>query len=224
MRVTALVAALVLAVGFAACGQSTPTATPEPANTPDTPASMETELPEVATPTPMGMAQPEPTGTPVATTVAEEAPAAEAPEPTPTQPAGPPPTATPVPPPTSTPTPAPTPTMTPTPTRVASTDPGALPPFPNTYKGQVFVGGSPAPYGILVFARILGYQTPSFTVDDSRYVLVIGPPSVSYFGQLITFHANIDGVEVQASEIAVYDEANLTTQENLLTTLHLHFP
>ena len=88
----------------------------------------------------------------------------------------------------------------------------------------MFVGGDTAPEGIPVFARIGTYQTPSDIVSDGRYLVVVGPPSVSFFGGLITFHAVINGVEVQAPETAIYEEANLVTQENLLNTRDLHFP
>ena len=125
---------------------------------------------------------------------------------------------------TPTATPTPPPTITPTPTRGGATDPSAFPPFPNTYKGKVFVGGDPAPGGIRVFARIGAYQSPSAVVSSGGYLVVVGPPSDSFLGGLITFHAVINDVEVQALETAIYEEVNLATQEHLLNTRDLHFP
>ena len=54
--------------------------------------------------------------------------------------------------------------------------------------------------------------------------MVVGPSSASLLGGLITFHAVIDDVEVQALETAIYEEVNLATQEHLLNTRDLHFP
>lgn len=123
-----------------------------------------------------------------------------------------------------TPTPTITPTVTPTPTRVASLDPTALPPFPNIYRGNVFVGGTAAPDGTLVFARIDVYSTPSVAVKDGRYRnLTLGPPGAKYYGRGIAFYAIIDGVERLAEENSVFQMANLATRLHLFNTLDLHF-
>ena len=132
--------------------------------------------------------------------------------------------------PTATPTvtavlaPTATPTITPTPTRVAAKDPSSFPPFPNTYKGDALIGGSPVPDGTPIFARIDEYQTPSSTVTGGRYKnLVLGPPSAAYYGREVVFYATIGGLEVRAQETAIFRQANLITREFLLNTLDLHF-
>ena len=127
------------------------------------------------------------------------------------------------------PTPLATPTATATPTSVSI--PGFDVPFPNIYGGMIFVGGQPAPDGLEVFARIEDYQTPIdpevTVVENGRYrLLIIGPPSTSFFDKQITFHAILNGQEVQAQETATFQKVDLSTQpaKHLQNTLDLHFP
>ena len=45
------------------------------------------------------------------------------------------------------------------------------------------------------------YETPHVHVSGGRYAdLVLGPPSINYYGLEITFHIVINGVESQAEE------------------------
>ena len=171
--------------------------------------------PVIAANAPKPTATPAPTAKPTATPAPTAKPAAT---PTPTVK----PTATPTP--TAKPTATPTPTARPPRPRVAAKDPWAIPPFPNTYKGDVLINGSHAPDGTVIFAKINDYQTPDVFVTDGRYKnLVLGPPSSTYFGKEVVFYAIVGGQEVRAHDSATFQQANLNTREFLLNTLDLHF-
>lgn len=241
MKVTAILASLALMLTLVACGgdpsatatpEPTPTATspPIPTATPGpglTPASV-----PVASPTPT----PTPTHVPVPTATPQPTPTATAtPTLTPTPTRTPRPTATPTPTQTPTPTTTPTtpPTVTPTPTRITADNPDSLPPFPNIYSGRVLVGGQSARDGTSIFARIgnarIGiYQSASVTVVDGRYSqLTTGPESVFFYGLTITFHAVVNGLELQAAETAIFRAVILgrfLPPQYLFNTLDLSFP
>ena len=98
-----------------------------------------------------------------------------------------------------------------------------FPPFPALYKGDVTVGGLPAPDGITIVARIVNYRNlPTWesrpvTTSSGRYLnLAVGATDRSYLGGTITFHT--DGV--QAQQTGMFTEL-LLPQE---VTLNLTFP
>jgi len=195
----------------------TPTYTP----TPDIEATVQALLQAAL------QAQRPPAATPLSPEIVANAPKPVAtPTPTAKPVAAPTPTAKPVaaPTPTAKPTPTPTPTVRPPRPRVAAKDAGSFNPFPNTYKGNVLIDGSQAPDGTIVFARIKDYQTPDVFVTDGRYKnLILGPPSITYYGKEAVFYAIVDGQEVRADESATFQQANLMTKAFLLNTLDLHF-
>ena len=185
------------------------------------PPAATTISPEIVANAPKPVATPTPTAKPVAapTPTAKPTPTPTA-KPTPTPTAKP--TLTPTP--TAKPTPTPTPTVRPPRPRVAAKDAGSFNPFPNTYKGNVLIDGSQAPDGTIVFARIKDYQTPDVFVTDGRYKnLILGPPSITYYGKEAVFYAIVDGQEVRADESATFQQANLMTKAFLLNALDLHF-
>lgn len=206
---------------------ATPTPTtkaPEPTKAPTSPPLIETRVPNNAPPPTAATAVPptiatavpqEPAPTVTATSVPTTAPVST---PTPT------PTATPIPLPTPTPTPTAVPTLRPTPTRIASTDASNAPPFPNTFKGNVYVGGELAPDGLEIFATTAGFQTQFEAVENGKYSLTVGPPSVSFFGSVIVFEALIDGTPVPALETSLFRAASISPPTYLINPLDLHFP
>jgi hypothetical protein len=100
-----------------------------------------------------------------------------------------------------------------------------IPSLPVLYKGQVSVGGEPAPDGLLIFARILDYETAPVEVEDGQYrMLQVAPPSASYAGKEIVFYATYGFGEVQALERAIYRIPDLTVPGSLTPTKDLSFP
>ena len=148
------------------------------------------------------------------------------PQPTPT----PQPTTAPTPQPTTAPIPQPTPTPTvvptirPTPTRIRSDDASHAPPFPNTFLGNVYMGGSTAPDGLEIFATVGTFQTQFIMVENGKYKLTIGPPSVTFFGSAIHFEALVNGIPIPAVETDTFRAASINPPTYLLNQLDLHFP
>ena len=148
------------------------------------------------------------------------------PQPTPT----PQPTTAPIPQPTTAPIPQPTPTPTvvptirPTPTRIRSDDASHAPPFPNTFLGNVYMGGSTAPDGLEIFATVGTFQTQFIMVENGKYKLTIGPPSVTFFGSAIHFEALVNGIPIPAVETDTFRAASINPPTYLLNQLDLHFP
>ena len=189
----------------------------------------ETPMPAaVATAVPAATKAPAPTAVPAATapapTAVPAATAAPVPTTAPVLTPTPLPTATPIPLPTPTPTPTAVPTLRPTPTRIASTDAANAPPFPNTFKGNVYVGGELAPDGLEIFATTAGFQTQFEAVENGKYSLTVGPPSVAFFGSVIVFEALIDGTPVPALETSLFRAASINPPTYLINSLDLHFP
>ena len=92
------------------------------------------------------------------------------------------------------------------------------PPLPSIYSGTVTVAGETAPDGIIIFAMLGDYISPSVTVANGRYVgLTVGPPNVSFAGQLVTFHIET----VQADETAKFIAYSLPV---VLSGFNLSFP
>lgn len=142
------------------------------------------------------------------------------PQPTPT----PQPTTAPIPQPTPTPTPTVVPTIRPTPTRIRSDDASHAPPFPNTFLGNVYMGGSTAPDGLEIFATVGTFQTQFIMVENGKYKLTIGPPSVTFFGSAIHFEALVNGIPIPAVETDTFRAASINPPTYLLNQLDLHFP
>ncbi|MQF69757.1 hypothetical protein FIM12_05440 [SAR202 cluster bacterium AD-804-J14_MRT_500m] len=223
-----LIGGLILVILAIGCTSADPTNTPAPGKpltaepvatsnsvataTPDIEATAQARVQEILKSTRIA---PTPT---VAVSTPTPLPSPTAMEPIPTSTPNPTPTSAP----TRTPTPKPPPTITPTPTRIAATDPTGFPPFPNIYRGAITIGGQPVEDGIPVFARIGVYQTPTILTKNGRYSnLIIGPPSSSYFNRTIAFFILMNGVEIQAAEVAVYAQLGL---KELLQSLALTFP
>ena len=156
---------------------------------------------------------PQPTPTPQPTT---------APTPQPTTAPIPQPTTAPIPQPT--PTPTVVPTIRPTPTRIRSDDASHAPPFPNTFLGNVYMGGSTAPDGLEIFATVGTFQTQFIMVENGKYKLTIGPPSVTFFGSAIHFEALVNGIPIPAVETDTFRAASINPPTYLLNQLDLHFP
>ena len=92
------------------------------------------------------------------------------------------------------------------------------PPLPSIYSGTVTVAGETAPDGIIIFAMLGDYISPSVTVANGRYVgLTVGPPNVSFAGQLVTFHIET----VQADETAKFIAYSLPVR---VDNFNLSFP
>ncbi len=90
------------------------------------------------------------------------------------------------------------------------------PPLPMLYSGTVTAGGSPAPDGFEIFARVRDYQSEPVTVRNGRYTaLTVGPPDSTYAGVTITFHLD----SVQADQTDTFIAAFLPT----IRTLNLTF-
>ncbi len=75
----------------------------------------------------------------------------------------------------------------------------APPPAPIVYSGAVTVGGSPAPDGLTLVARIADHETEPVTTQGGRYefLKVTGP--ADYLFRPVTFH--LKDYDVQAAEI-----------------------
>ena len=59
------------------------------------------------------------------------------------------------------------------------------PPLPSIYFGTVTVAGETAPDGIIIFAMLGDYISPSVTVKNGRYIgLIIGPENISFLDPL----------------------------------------
>ena len=94
----------------------------------------------------------------------------------------------------------------------------AMRPLPTIYSGTVTVAGETAPDGIIIFAMLGDYISPSVTVTNGRYVgLTIGPPNVSFAGQVVTFHIET----VQADETAKFIAYSLPV---VVSSFNLSFP
>jgi len=146
------------------------------------------------------------------------------PTPQPTTAPTPQPTTAPIPQPTPTPTPTVVPTIRPTPTRIRSDDASHAPPFPNTFLGNVYMGGSTAPDGLEIFATVGTFQTQFIMVENGKYKLTIGPPSVTFFGSAIHFEALVNGIPIPAVETDTFRAASINPPTYLLNQLDLHFP
>ncbi|MFQ5873887.1 MAG: hypothetical protein ACE5JL_08805, partial [Dehalococcoidia bacterium] len=97
----------------------------------------------------------------------------------------------------------------------------AQPPFPIIYEGNATIGGSPAPDGTRITARVGRAVSNPVEVKDGRYTLLVVDPSLEYDfiedveGLVIVFLA--DGV--RAAETDVFREGTFLEFE-----LDLHFP
>ena len=180
------IAAGLMLAAMTACGGGGEEPTPEPEV--DLQATIAARLANALptdTPAPEPTDTPEPTAAPTpdlqATIAAafEQTRAAMPPTPTPVPPtATPEPTPTPPPPPTNTPEPAPVPTNTPAPTNTPSpTAPAQSSGPPCIITGKVTKGGSTAPEGTIVLARIKdsddAYSMQDQTDEDGKYILTI---------------------------------------------------
>ena len=99
---------------------------------------------------------------------------------------------------------------------------GSPPPGPVVYSGTVTVGGSAAPDGLSIVARIQSpstavvadYQSqPRVTSGGNYSLLSVGPPSVFFNNRIISFHiipventatAHLDPEGLTASEVATF--------------------
>lgn len=84
------------------------------------------------------------------------------------------------------------------------------PPFPNTFQGSVTINGEAAADGVEIYAEIIKGDlicaTPSVLTSEGGYMLLkIGPPSILFGGDTITFYAWIDGAGVPATETAMFN-------------------
>jgi hypothetical protein len=80
-----------------------------------------------------------------------------------------------------------------------------IPTLPVLYSGRVSIGGEPAPDGLLIFARILSYETAPVAVEDGYYrMLQVVPTGTGYSGKEVVFYATYGFGDVQALETSVY--------------------
>lgn len=101
---------------------------------------------------------------------------------------------------------------------------GTPPPLPVVYSGWVQVKGTLAPDGLLIFARLDGYQSDTVAVKQGQYRgLKIAPLGAGYTGKTITFYATYGVDEVQARETAVYQPADPTKPASWTPKLDLYF-
>ena len=108
---------------------------------------------------------------------------------------------------------------------VASAQGAPIPKLPVLYGGQVSVGGQPAPSGLLIFARVVDYETTPVAVKDGRYsMLQVAPPSTAYAGNEIVFYATYGFGNVQAPERAIYRIPDLSIPGSLTPTKDISFP
>ena len=102
-------------------------------------------------------------------------------------------------------------TPTPTPLPLGQ---GQLPPLFNEFAGSVTVGGSPAPNGLVIEARVNWYRSETVRTYDGRYQgLAVSPNDWALQGQTITFHIG----DKQANETAIYNGRTLAFQLLTLT-------
>lgn len=101
---------------------------------------------------------------------------------------------------------------------------GAPPPLPVIYHGWVQVGDGLAPDGLIVFARVDGYESGRVTVAGGEYKgLKIAPPGPGYTGKQLSFYATLGVDEVQAHETVVYQPASAADPESWTPKLDLYF-
>lgn len=82
------------------------------------------------------------------------------------------------------------------------------PPIPSDYSGTVTVGGTPAPNGTTVQAKIETYTSASVTVTGGKYqFLIVGPPSSTFQGKTITFLVG----GVAANETSTFEQGTSKT-------------
>ena len=98
-----------------------------------------------------------------------------------------------------------------------------LPPLPNKFSGKIFVDGQPAWDEVLVFARVVDYESKQIPVKNGQYgkgatPFLVSPPADSYFNKQITFHATLGFGDVEATETASF------LNRLVSATLDLHFP
>lgn len=104
-------------------------------------------------------------------------------------------------------------TPTPTPLPLGQ---GQLPPFFNEYAGSVTIGGSPAPNGMEIQARVRWWRSDMVRTYNGRYQgLIVSPNDWALQGQTITFHIG----DRQANETATYNGRSL-----VFDFLNLTFP
>lgn len=86
------------------------------------------------------------------------------------------------------------------------------PPFPHVLSGKVTIGGSAAPDGTNVWAKIGDYtSSPVMTSGGSYQNLTVGPPDASYVGKTIELYAGTKEPSVIAAETAVFTTATIAT-------------
>ncbi len=78
---------------------------------------------------------------------------------------------------------------------------GGPPPLPIIYQGEVFLDGEPVADGALS-GRVGSWLSDTVPVTDGTFrcadpCLLIGPPTVDYVGQEVTFH--LEGVDTPAT-------------------------
>jgi len=96
--------------------------------------------------------------------------------------------------------------------------------LPVLFSGQVSVDGDPSPDGLVIFARILDWESQRVTVKDSRYAaLPIAPPRVEHVNKPIFFFATYGFDEVQANNSATYRRPSLSFPSTLTVTQDLVF-
>ena len=90
--------------------------------------------------------------------------------------------------------------------------------------GNVYIGGTIAPDGMEIFATVAAFQTQFAVVENGKYSLTVGPPSVGYWGSTIVFEALINGVPIPAIETVEFKAASISPPTYLINPLDLHFP
>jgi hypothetical protein len=90
--------------------------------------------------------------------------------------------------------------------------------------GNVYIGGTIAPDGMEIFATVATFQTQFAVVENGKYSLTVGPPSVGYWGSTIVFEGLINGVPIPAIETVEFKMASISPPTYLINQLDLHFP
>jgi PGF-pre-PGF domain-containing protein len=95
----------------------------------------------------------------------------------------------------------------------------AIPQLPNQFWGTVTVSGLPAPYGLIVSARIGGVEYASTTTSGGRYgVIVQGGVN----GETVEFYvAGVKAVETATFSVGGVTKLNLTVVDNTAPTVTL---
>jgi len=75
-----------------------------------------------------------------------------------------------------------------------------VPGIPTSYNGALTVDGVPVPDGLMLLARVDGYESAPVITSGGRYERLVVQPDQSFVGKTVTFH--LDGV--QANEMDVF--------------------